>query len=196
MTLCEEWFMNAVRWRTPYGVLHETQCGNCIPNTPPGYTANKPAGSPNFAYMSPGGSITWSLDDAWGEYCSFTDTKQCIPPNVYVNGSCQPKPPPPPPPTDGGGLPSITCPKGLKYDKPWFGFGSCDPGYVTSPGAFIQSAGSECICATSQDPIGFGSSGGFPPKDPWGVVSKIVENAPLLILGAVGLKIIGLFEHK
>ena len=41
------------------------------------------------------------------------------------------------------------CPRGAAYDRPWFGFGSCDDGYVASSGMIIQGYGNQCVCAES-----------------------------------------------
>ena len=41
------------------------------------------------------------------------------------------------------------CPRGAAYDRPWFGFGSCDDGYVASAGMIIQGYGNQCVCAES-----------------------------------------------
>ena len=41
------------------------------------------------------------------------------------------------------------CPRGAAYNRPLWGFGACDDGYVASAGAVIQGWGGQCICAES-----------------------------------------------
>jgi len=41
------------------------------------------------------------------------------------------------------------CPRGAAYDRPWWGLGACDDGYVASAGMIVQGWGNQCVCAES-----------------------------------------------
>jgi len=100
-------------------------------------------------------------------------------------------PSPPPGVTPPGG-----CPRGERYDKPMFGFGACDDGYVSSEGALVQGWGSQCICAAGPDVPGGhpGDQPGQPGQDIFGILIKTLDALPLLLVGFLGISVLGLFK--
>jgi len=88
-----------------------------------------------------------------------------------------------------------TCPKGERYDKPWLGFGGCDDGYVSSDGAILQGAGSQCICSSSPYVPGLpGDSAESPGRDILGMMDKLIGSLPVIIMGFLGISILGMFK--
>lgn len=152
----------------------------------------------------------------WGSFYSFDRGAGFAALCGGVAGQPYPQPQPPTEPIIhppvGGITTPISCPRGEKYDKPWFGLGGCDDGYVSSEGAWIQGMGSQCVCASSPDapstggavtgggggtggtggPGGPGGTGGG--TDLFGMMGKMIDALPMLMLGYIAISITGMFK--